>query len=103
MTMGNLINHLDVSELFWVEVGGVGVFLRRGSRLTSVNEASQRLGEETRLDCQSFQLSSLQIFLPCVATPLFCAFFLPLARRGTISLLARSSCRGFVDFDAAPD
>lgn len=74
--MGNLINHLDARELFWAEVGGATVFLPRGSRLTRLNEASRRLGEETHLDCQSFQLFSLPIFLPCVATSLFlCLFF----------------------------
>lgn len=73
--MGNLINHLDAHELFWAEVGGATVFLPRGSRLTRLNEASRRLGEETHLDCQSFQLFSLPIFLPCVATSLFLCLF----------------------------
>lgn len=60
--MGNLINHLDAPELFWGEVGGAAVFLPRGSRLTRLNEASQRLGEETHLDWQSLQLFFRQIF-----------------------------------------
>lgn len=75
MTMGNLINHLDVSELFWVEVGGVAVFLPRGSRLTSVNEASQRLGEENSPGLPKFPaLLSPNILVLCCNSSFLCFF-----------------------------